>query len=287
MLRTTHGSSVQMTGNPLQDAKDGLAVAGELIKLAGEDPKAREAAAHLGEAAVTISKTINNALLPLAAANFAIEKARKYFADRFGDDLSAKAATIPADQIVEPKASIAGPALQSLAFCFEEADLKEMYLNLLATSMDKRVTSSAHPAFVEVIRQLSAEEAALLKSVLAGQSDSISIVRAILKTEGVQSYTVLQNHILRTVDSDSGNLVSIPGLPAIVENWQRLGLIVVNYGEKLASDNAYDWADNHPDILRLRADHAHGDKVVELSFGVMYRTKWGEQFAKAVGLSTS
>jgi hypothetical protein len=231
-----------MSGNPLQDAKDGLAVAGELIKLAGEDPKAREAAAHIGEAAVTLAKTINNALLPLAAANFAIEKARKYFADKFGDDLSAKAATIPADQIVEPKASIAVPALQSLAFCFEEADLKEMYLNLLATSMDKRVTSNAHPAFVEVIRQLSAEEAALLKSVLAGQADSISIVRAILKTEGVQGFTVLQNHILRTADSDSGDLVSIPGLPAIVENWQRLGLIVVNYGERLASDTAYDWA---------------------------------------------
>jgi hypothetical protein len=64
-------------------------------------------------------------------------------------------------------------------------------------------------------------------------------------------------------------------------------LIVVNYRERLASDTAYDWADNHPDILRLREDHAQGDKVVELGFGVMYRTKWGEQFAKAVGLSAS
>jgi hypothetical protein len=276
-----------MSANPLQDAKDGLAVAGELIKLAGEDPKAREAAAHLGDAAVTISKTINNALLPLAAANFAIEKARKSFADKFGDELSAKAASIPADQIVEPKASIAGPALQSLAFCFEEADLKEMYLNLLATSMEKRGASGAHPAFVEVIRQLSAEEAALLKSVLAGKADSIGIVRAILKTEGQEGYTVLQNHILRTVNPENGNLVSMSGLAAIVENWQRLGLIVVDHGIKLTSDTMYAWADDHPDILRLREDYMQTEKVVELGFGVMYRTNWGERFARAVGLSDS
>lgn len=276
-----------MSANPLQDAKDGLAVAGELIRLAGEDPKAREAAAHLGEAAVTISQTINNALLPLAAVNFAIEKARIYFSERFGDELSAKAANIPVDQLVEPKASIAGPALQGLAFCFEEADLKEMYLNLLATSMDKQVASNAHPAFVEVIRQLSAEDAALLKSVLAGKAGSIGIVRAILKTEGKDGFSVLQNHILRTADSDDDALVAIPGLAAIVENWQRLGLIVVDYAIKLVGDTLYDWADDHPDVIRLREGNTQSGKVVELGLGVMYRTDWGERFAKAVGLSDS
>ncbi|MCP9818606.1 DUF4393 domain-containing protein [Synechococcus sp. Cruz-9H2] len=276
-----------MSANPLQDAKDGLVLAGELIRLAGEDPKAREAAAHLGEAAVTISQTINNALLPLAAVNFAIEKARIYFSERFGDELSAKAANIPVDQLVEPKASIAGPALQGLAFCFEEADLKEMYLNLLATSMDKQVASNAHPAFVEVIRQLSAEDAALLKSVLAGKAGSIGIVRAILKTEGKDGFSVLQNHILRTADSDDDALVAIPGLAAIVENWQRLGLIVVDYAIMLVGDTLYDWADDHPDVIRLREGNTQSGKVVELGLGVMYRTDWGERFAKAVGLSDS
>jgi hypothetical protein len=58
-----------------------------------------------------LPKAINNALLPLAAINFAFDKARAYFAEKFRQDLSEKAAAIPPEQIVEPRASIAGPAL--------------------------------------------------------------------------------------------------------------------------------------------------------------------------------
>jgi len=58
-----------------------------------------------------------------------------------------KAAGIPPEHVVEPKASIAGPALQALAFSHEEPDLREMYLNLLRASMDARTAKVAHPAF--------------------------------------------------------------------------------------------------------------------------------------------
>jgi hypothetical protein len=162
-----------------------------------------------------------------------------------------------------------------------------MYLNLLATSMDKRVTSNAHPAFVEVIRQLSAEEAALLKSMLAGESVGIGIVRAILTTEGQDGYEVLQNHILGTVNPGSGSHVSMPGLAAMVDNWQRLGLIDVDYGTMLADGNFYDWSKDHPDIMRLRENNTQVGKAVNLQYGVVCRTNWGERFAKAVGLSDS
>ena len=67
----------------------------------------------------------------IGAVNFAFDRARQYFSERFAQDLGEKASAIPVDQIVEPKASIAGPALQGLAFSYDEPDLKEMYLNLL------------------------------------------------------------------------------------------------------------------------------------------------------------
>ncbi len=42
-----------------------------------------------------------------------------------------------------------------------------MYLNLLASAMDDRVAKSVHPGFVEIIKQLNANEAKLLRTVLA------------------------------------------------------------------------------------------------------------------------
>src|SRR5574340_702468 len=97
---------------------------------------------------IKVTKAINTALLPIAALNFGIERARIYFEKHFASDLSAKANSIPPQQVVEPKASVAGPALQGLAYSHDEADLKELYLNRLAASMDGRVSDKVHPAFV-------------------------------------------------------------------------------------------------------------------------------------------
>ncbi len=79
----------------LRTAKAGVSIVTEIIKAAGEHPNVKEAAGNLGQTAVTLTKTINNALLPLAAINFAFDKARNYFAGRFQADLSEKAAAIP------------------------------------------------------------------------------------------------------------------------------------------------------------------------------------------------
>ncbi|HEV8398139.1 MAG TPA: DUF4393 domain-containing protein [Vicinamibacterales bacterium] len=152
--------------DPIKAAQGTISVVGEVIKLAGESPEVRAAGGELGKTALTITKAINNALLPLAAVNVAFDKARNYFSERFEKELTTKVAEIPADDLIEPKASVAGPALQGLAFSHEEPDLKNLYLNLLATAMDARVAAGVHPTFVEIIRQLTAEEASLLRTVL-------------------------------------------------------------------------------------------------------------------------
>jgi hypothetical protein len=151
----------------LKNVKEGVSVIVEVIKAAGDNPKVKEAGGELGKTALTLTKAINNILLPVAAVNFAFDKAKVYFANQFPIDIAQKATGIPQEKIVEPKASIAGPALQGLAFSHEEKDLKEMYLNLLVSAMDDRAGNLAHPAFVEIIKQLNAEEAKLLQTVLA------------------------------------------------------------------------------------------------------------------------
>lgn len=149
--------------DPIKQAKECATLVGEIIKAAGDNPKVKEAGNNLGETAVTLTRTINNVLLPLAAVNYAFDKARKYFEDRFEKDLAGKVAKIPLEEIIEPKASIAGPTLQGLAFTHEEGELKDMFLNLLASAMDARIADAAHPAYVEIIKQLTPAEARLIK----------------------------------------------------------------------------------------------------------------------------
>lgn len=271
------------TDDSIKTARDGVALVGEILKAAGDNPNVKEAGQNLGQTALTITKTINNALLPLAAVNFAFDKARVYFTEKFPQDIAAKTATIPPEQVVEPKASIAGPALQGLAFTHEEPNIKEMYLNLLATAMDGRVATDAHPAFVEIIRQLSSEDAQLMRGALQSPV-AIAIVEVRLSTVGQQGYQTLARHVLNLSDSTTKAAVENPQLPAIVDNWVRLGLVNVDYATKLTDAAAYEWADQRPEIVRFRKTYETETQKISIAHGILERTAFGVQFARAVSL---
>jgi hypothetical protein len=263
-------------------AKTTAEVVSAIVKAAGDDPKAKEAAHNIGESAVVITRLINNALMPLAAVNFAFQKAREYFSRKFQADLAEKTAKIPLDKVVEPKASIAGPALQGLAFTHEEADLREMYLSLLATAMDGRTSSEAHPAFVEIIKQLTAEEALLLKTILCFPSPE-PIVELRARTDNSGGWTVVARHILNYTAQPSGVPLENPRLAAMVDNWIRLGLVEVSYSSHLIGEDKYRWAEDRPELVRAREGRADPAKVY-CHQGIISKTALGAQFARSVGL---
>lgn len=268
----------------IKNAKDGIAILGEIIKVAGDNPNVKEAGGNLGETALTITKTINNALLPLAAVNFAFDKARKYFSEKFQQELSEKASGIPQENIVEPKASIAGPTLQGLAFTHEESNLKDMFLSLLTTAMDSRVASEAHPAFVEIIKQLDSSEAAILSSILKAQG-LIPIVEIKLAPVEGGSFTSLLKHMLNLSNITTGEPAEEPRCTAMVDNWIRLGLVEVDYSKTIKSEQIYDWIDKRQEVIRLKEQNETDKHKLDFAKGYIRKTAFGVQFSKAVGIS--
>jgi hypothetical protein len=268
----------------LKNATGSVALLGEVVRVAGDNPHVREAGCELGKAVLTVTKTINNCLLPLAAFNFGVEKAKKYFAEQFPNDMARKAAKIPAEEIVEPKASIAGPALQGLAFCHEEQDLKEMYLNLLASAMDGRMADSAHPAFVEIIKQLSSKEATLLQGVL--EKDIPFMIGEIYFTPDTGKLHITTNTLYRHLldfRDEKHQPVEDPFVPAMVDNWVRLGLVKVAYDRTLVSED-YSWVETRPEFISQR-NKVTAQGTVTYRQGSMRATAWGMRFAQAVGLA--
>jgi hypothetical protein len=269
--------------SPMKKTQEGVGIVVEILRAAGDDPKVKEAASNLGTTAVTLTKAINNVLIPLAAINFAFDKAKTYFSERFPNDLAEKAAGIPAENIVEPKASIAGPALQGLAFTHEESELKDMYLSLLATAIDDRVAGNAHPAFVEIIRQLSGEEAELIKPALRAQSP-IPIVQLRSKLVNGTSYNTVMRHLLDLHDSETQSPIQNNRLPAMIDNWVRLGLVEVLYDTYLTAEGRYSWAEQRPEFVELSEKLNSNERILEAKRGIISRTELGKQFAAAVGV---
>ncbi len=69
------------------------------------------------------------------------------------------------DKLVTPPAMIAGPIVEALRFAGSNDTLRETYVNLLATSMDGDTVQYAHPAFVEIIRQMTPDECRIMQYI--------------------------------------------------------------------------------------------------------------------------
>lgn len=87
-----------------------------------------------------------------------------------------RAGEIPEEHLVEPPAHVAVPAIQQLAYCYDSDSLREMYANLLLSSMDDRTAEYVHPSFVQILKEISPDEAKLLGTLVSkGPDDRIAI----------------------------------------------------------------------------------------------------------------
>jgi hypothetical protein len=208
-----------------------------------------------------------------------------YFDTRFADDLARKTAHLADEDLVEPAGSIAFPAMQGLSYSTENPALKDMYLNLLAAAIDGRRHTVAHPAFAEIIKQLSPAEAEVLLAVLAAGHLAIVEVRA--RDEGT-SWDVVTRNIMDAHHPRTGAWLRADEASMWLDNWARLGLVEVRWDAIVAGVTAYDWCKEHPDTRGIEAepesildDQPDG---IYLSRGLVHVTDFGRRFVEAVSV---
>ena len=128
----------------------------EVVKTAYDDalqPVARETGKALG----TLGKTINMALSPLRGFVWSWEQIESYVSQTIERKLNER--KVPKERIQIPDPDVAVPTLEALRY----SKLRENYANLLATSMDSATSKQAHPAFAEILKQLTPDEAKIIE----------------------------------------------------------------------------------------------------------------------------
>lgn len=116
-------------------------------------PGARQA----GNLIEDITKTILLVLAPiqLTAA----------FQDRFRQLLDKSIRRVPEQNRVAPAPQILGSVLDGIRYEPEGTPIDEMFSQLLTSSMDSQRVHNAHPAFPQLIKQISSDEALLLHAM--------------------------------------------------------------------------------------------------------------------------
>ena len=250
----------------------------ELVKQTTKEPYndiGKPVLKPIGETIGLIPRAIKAALLP-------VEKwvlGREYNLEETKKILEYKLQKLNPDLIETPEPYIAVPTIQYISYCMDSKELRDMYANLLANSMNKMIKGAVHPGFVEIIKQLSPDEAKLLKQIcIIGHSIPVINIRYVnSKYEGVTVFYYFSN---------IGEIAGCENpfdITKYFENLQKLGLIKESDGfSSLVDKTKYEPLKKHNYIKafeNIPEGYAReGYNQVNIEEGYFNMTEFGKEF---------
>jgi len=228
-------------------------------------------AKQLGKSLETVGKAINVALAPVGALVWGYEKCQEFISTTVADRLK----DVPPEDIITPKPNVAGPAIEALRYTGHEESLSDMYANLLAAAMDKKTASGAHPAFVEIIKQMTPDEAKLMALLLGGGLFPVMTVQA-RRAEGGSKDALVNLSLL----GNEANLEHRHLTPTYLDNLCRLGLIEIPDGQSYTDKDVYGALEKSSEAISSKAHIESLSHTCYFKHGLVKTTTMGKQFGK-------
>jgi Abortive infection alpha len=233
-------------------------------------------AQQVGKALETVGKAVNLALAPIGALVWGFKKIEEWVVPA----LEARLLTTPPERIVTPPPLIAGPAIEALRFAGGEESLRDLYANLLATAMDTETAHTAHPAFVEMLRQLSPDEAKLLSHISHAPNYELCFVDVVAAWEDRQARSTMLTHFSTLAEAAGCAFSDL--VTSYLDNLARLRIVELKENVRWATDEAkaqYEAVSSHPRVREHVTRIEQFDKgIPEIVKGCIEITTLGRQF---------
>lgn len=227
-------------------------------------------AKQLGKSLETVGKLVNVALAPISILIWGYDKIEDFIQEK----VPQKLVNVAEEDIITPNPHIAAPLIEALRYTGNNEELREMFANLLANSMNKNTASKAHPAYVDIIKNMTSDEAKTIKYFSERQSiASIEITTYIIKN---QFRSIARNivNIDNSEEYDDYNLIS-----SYIDNLCRLGLLEVPSDRHFIDSERYKLIEEDPNILKVKSKlESDGKTKVEFKRKIIQLTDFGNQF---------
>lgn len=261
--------------NKIRDVVD--AVTGVAKAIPVYQDVVQPAAQEVGKALQTVAKTVHVVLAPVSALVWGYDQIKEFVSTNVTERLK----NVPPENIITPKPNVAGPALEALRYTGYESSLSDLYANLLAASMDKATAHGAHPSFVEIIKQLTPDEAKLV-SLFAGERVLPLVhLRWDFKPNadgqtGGKYVLVNYSHLGNMAGCEYPHMT-----PTYIDNLCRLGLAEVPGIGEYTAKGVYDSLEADPTVKMVMDEIAKNEKITpQIERKYLRVTELGKQFAQ-------
>lgn len=214
--------------------------AGEIAKTVGKiyDDLAAPLANQVGQTAGSLAEAI---LTGPREVFMTVTQAQQWLGAEVRRRLDARG--ISAKAVVAPSTQLYAGTVHGLLTAGHEEELREMFANLLASAMTDHMQHTVHPSFAEIIRQLSRNEARLIRPLREdGYFPTVWIAARQHQLGGTYSFS----HAFAVV-ADQLN-IPMGMLDLHFDNLQRLGLARVITNRELNHPDEYDALEKDPRV---------------------------------------
>jgi len=232
------------------------------------------AAKEVGKGLQLVAKAVNSALIPVEAFVWGVDQIREFVHKR----VAKKLENVPPEEIQPPKPHVGVPTIDALRYTGCEPDLADLYANLLATSMDRLTAYSAHPGFVDIIKNMCPDEARIMRYLAANSKYPLLDIKVV--TPSNESFVVSHRHVsLLGIDSQCEH----PPLASnYIDNLERLGLVHVNTDVRMTAEEPYKRIEDFPQIAEIMTNLRKLEaKRIDLDKFRLEVTDLGQQFIRA------
>lgn len=116
----------------------------------------------LSEVGHTLQGAVKVSLAPISAIVWGYDKISSYLDEAIPQYFENR--KISKEKIISPDPAIAVPTIEAMRYT-NKGILRQMYVDILGASMNQDTADFIHPSFVEVIKQLTPDEAKLIKEL--------------------------------------------------------------------------------------------------------------------------
>lgn len=188
---------------------------------------------EVGKFAARIPRAINAAFSGLDKwilnKEYAIDETKKL--------LAQKLENVDPEKIVEPEAYVAVPAIQAISYSMNSNELRNLYANLLAKAMNSDTKDQVHPAFVEIIKQMSPLDSLVFKTIMERDANPIiDLVYNKYESDipiAIESQTIIEN----VTDI---NIAPVETVGISIDNLVKQGLISIPRGKAYVDSTLYN-----------------------------------------------
>lgn len=209
---------------------------------------------------------------------FLSEKSKINFEKRL-EEYKAKMAEVRDENKCEVHPEIGVPIMQVLHYTTND-EIADMFTNLLTTASVDTTAGNAHPAFIEYIKQMSPDEARIVKYLKNKSSIPHLTIRVYFKEEDKGFITPLENAVSLC---DDVAMIYPQNVGVYLSNLLSLGIIEDSGTMHLVDNSLYDKIIeyNHLDEAKKRYEQIPDFKRTEDQKGYYSVTKIGRLFIKA------